>query len=108
MDASRLASEAIKTLYIDPGSPWQNGYVEGFHNKFRRECLGREIFYTLSECRVVVNDWKRKYNKVRPHRSLGMQTPSEFAKKHPNSAKILPALRPPAPTPHESCTTNPT
>lgn len=102
-----LKEQGIKTLYIDPGSPWQNGYVESFHDKFRRECLGREIFYTLTECRVVVNDWKRKYNQVRPHRSLGMQTPVEFAKNHSNRAKILPALRPTASTPEESCTTAP-
>jgi transposase InsO family protein len=102
-----LKEQGIKTLYIDPGSPWQNGYVESFHDKFRRECLGREIFYTLTECRVVVNDWKRKYNQVRPHRSLGMQTPVEFAKNHSNRAKILPALRPTASTPEESCTITP-
>ena len=102
-----LKEQGIKTLYIDPGSPWPNGYVESFHDKFRRECLGREIFYTLTECRVVVNDWKRKYNQVRPHRSLGMQTPVEFAKNHSNRAKILPALRPTASTPEESCTIAP-
>ena len=79
-----LKKQDIKTLYIAPGSPWQNGYVESFHDKFRRECLGREIFYTLTECRVVVNDWKRKYNQARPHRSLGMQTPVEFAKNRSN------------------------
>jgi len=102
-----LKKQNIKTLYIAPGSPWQNGYVESFHDKFRRECLGREIFYTLTECRVVVNDWKRKYNQVRPHRSLGMQTPLEFARNQLNRAKILPALRPTASTPEESCTIAP-
>ena len=86
---------------IDPGSPWQNGYVESFHDKFRRECLGREIFYTLTDCWVVVNDWKRKYNQVRPHRSLGMLTPVEFAKNHSNRAKILPYLRLTASTPKQ-------
>ena len=74
-----LENEGIKTLYIDPGSPWQNGYVESFHDKFRRECLGREMFYTLSESRVVIGDWRQKFNRIRPHRSLGMQTPHEFA-----------------------------
>ena len=102
-----LKEQDIKTLYIGPGNPWQNGYVESFHDKFRRECVGREIFYTLTERRVVVNDWKRKYNQVRPHRSLGMQTPVEFAKNHSNRAKILSALRPTASTPVESCTTTP-
>ena len=102
-----LKEQDMKTLYIGPGNPWQNGYVESFHDKFRRECVGREIFYTLTERRVVVNDWKRKYNQVRPHRSFGMQTPVEFAKNHSNRAKILPALRPTASTPEESCTTIP-
>jgi transposase InsO family protein len=74
-----LAEARIKTLYIEPGSPWQNGHVESFHDKFRRECLARELFYTLGESRVVIGDWRRKFNEVRPHRSLGMKTPAEFA-----------------------------
>jgi transposase InsO family protein len=76
-----LREQEIKTLYIDPGSPWQNGFVESFHDKFRRECLARELFYTLGESRVVIGDWLRKYNNIRPHRSLGMATPKEFAAK---------------------------
>lgn len=76
-----LAMHEIKTLYIEPGCPWQNGYVESFHDKFRRECLARDKFYTLSESRVVIADWRDKYNHVRPHRSLGMATPKEFAAK---------------------------
>lgn len=78
-----LEDQNIKTLYIDPGSPWQNGYVESFHDKFRRECLGRNMFYTLSESRVVIGDWRQKFNQIRPHRSLSMQTPEEFASKPP-------------------------
>lgn len=74
-----LAGAGIKTLYIDPGCPWQNGYVESFHDKFRRECLARELFYTLSEAMVVIAAWRRKFNQIRPHRSLGMKTPEEFA-----------------------------
>lgn len=74
-----LKKKNIKTLYIDPGSPWQNGYVESFHDKFRRECLSREIFYTLSEARVLIERWRGKFNAVRPHRSLGMLTPNEYA-----------------------------
>ncbi|MFM2221657.1 MAG: hypothetical protein RLZZ553_1405, partial [Verrucomicrobiota bacterium] len=77
----------IKTLYIEPGSPWQNGYVESFHDKFRRECLARELFYTLSEACVVIGDWRRKYNTVRTHRSFGMKMPAEFAAMHPNRDK---------------------
>ncbi|MFN5001598.1 MAG: integrase core domain-containing protein, partial [Akkermansiaceae bacterium] len=63
---SWLAEAGIKTLYIDPGCPWQNGYVESFHDKFRRECLARELFYTLSEARVVIAAWRMKFNQVRP------------------------------------------
>ena len=74
-----LAEGSIKTLYIEPGCPWQNGFVESFHDKFRRECLAREIFSTLSEARVVIEAWRRKYNELRPHRSLGMKTPEEYA-----------------------------
>lgn len=74
-----LAEEEIKTLYIEAGCPRQNGFVESFHDKFRRECLARELFYTLSEARVVIAAWRKKYNEVRPHRSLGMKTPEEFA-----------------------------
>ncbi len=55
------------------------GEHQSFHDKFRRECLGREMFYTLSECRVVIGDWRQKFNQIRPHRSLSMQTPQEFA-----------------------------
>ena len=93
-----LAMHEIKTLYIEPGSPWQNGYVESFHDKFRRECLARDIFYTLSESRVVIADWRDKYNHVRPHRCLRMETPKEFAAKEGK----------PFPKPEESCQTETT
>ncbi|MGE9294063.1 MAG: integrase core domain-containing protein [Puniceicoccales bacterium] len=75
-----LADNQIKTLYIDPGFPWQNGYVESFNSRFRQECLDRELLYTLSESRVVFNDWRTYYNNERPHRSLGSLTPTQFAK----------------------------
>jgi putative transposase len=54
--------------------------VESFHDKFRRECLARELFDTLGEARVVIGAWRWKLNQVRPHRSLGMRTPEEFAR----------------------------
>ena len=75
-----LAENDIKTLYIDPGCPWQNGYAESFNSRFRTECLDRELLYTLSESRVVFADWREYYNHVRPHRSLGLLCPSDFAK----------------------------
>ena len=71
----------IKTLYIEPECPWQNGYVESFHDKFRRECMARELLFTLSKCRGVVSDWRRKYNEPGPNGGLGMKTPDEFAQK---------------------------
>jgi putative transposase len=75
-----LAEEPkIKTLYIDPGSPWQNGYIESFNARLRDECLNREQLWTLTEARVVIEDWRWKYNNIRPHRSLGYITPIEFA-----------------------------
>jgi len=74
-----LKDNGIKTLYIDPGCPWRNGYAESFNSRFREECLDRELIYTLSESRVVFSDWRDYYIKQRPHRSLGLLTPSEFA-----------------------------
>jgi transposase InsO family protein len=74
-----LAQNQIRTLYIEPGSPWQNGYIESFNARFREECLNREQLWTLSEARVVIEDWRWKYNNIRPHRSLGYITPLEFA-----------------------------
>ena len=74
-----LADNDIMTIYIDPGCPWQNGFAEGFNSRLRVECLDREILHTLSEARVVTADWMDYYNHVRPHRSLGLQTPAAFA-----------------------------
>jgi len=82
-----LAECQIKTIYIDPGSPWQNGYVESFHGKFRRECLAREELWSLSEARVVIENWRYKYNVIRPHRSLQLDTPWEYASKLSSEAQ---------------------
>ncbi|MEM9913994.1 MAG: IS3 family transposase [Planctomycetota bacterium] len=65
-----LADNAIDTLYIEPGSPWQNGYIESFNARLREECLNREQLWTLTEARVVLEDWRWKYNHRRPHSSL--------------------------------------
>lgn len=75
-----LAQQAVQTLYIRPGSPWENGYLESFHDKLRDECLNRELFGHLAEARVVIEQWRREYNEQRPHSSLGYQTPREFAR----------------------------
>ena len=74
-----LKENRIKTLYIEPGSPWQNGFVESFHGRFRDECLNREQLWTLTEARVVVGDYRLKYNQVRPHSRLGYESPAVFA-----------------------------
>jgi transposase InsO family protein len=74
-----LANRGIRTLYIDPGSPWQNGYVESFNSRFRDECLNGEQLYTLSEARVVISDWIGIYNEERPHGGVGYLTPNEAA-----------------------------
>jgi len=81
---SWLASQSIKTLYIEPGSPWQNGFIESFHARLRDECLNRELLYTLTEARVVIEDWRWKYNNLRPHGSLGFISPIEFEQQLPN------------------------
>jgi transposase InsO family protein len=64
------------TLFIEPGSPWENGYVESFNGKLRDELLDREIFYTLTEAKVLIERWRREYNTVRPHSSLGYRPPA--------------------------------
>ena len=72
------AQNEIKTIYIDPGYPWQNGYIESFIDKFRRECLNRELIFTLSGLRVICADYKQLYNYERPHRSLDLLTPKWY------------------------------
>jgi len=74
-----LKMKAIKTIYIEPGSPWQNGYVESFHGRFRDECLNQEQFWGLKEARVIIGDFQRYYNYERGHSSLGKQSPKEYA-----------------------------
>jgi putative transposase len=71
-----LAGLGSKTLYIEPGSPWENGYCESFNGKLRDECLNQEIFYSLNEARIVIEQWRNQYNTVRPHSSLGYRPPA--------------------------------
>lgn len=66
----------VKTLYIAPGSPWENGYCESFNSKLRDEFLDREVLYTLKEAQVLIEAWKRHYNTARPHSSLGYRPPA--------------------------------
>ena len=71
-----IAAVGAKTAYIEPGSPWENGYCESFNARFRDELLNGEIFYTLKEAQVVIEDWRRHYNTVRPHSALGWKPPA--------------------------------
>ena len=73
---SWLASVGAKTLYIEPGSPWENGYCESFNGKLRDELLNGEIFYSLKEAKVVIGQWRHHYNTVRPHSSLRYRPPA--------------------------------
>jgi putative transposase len=68
------------SAYIDPGSPWQNPYVESFNSRVRDELLDGELFYTLTEAQVLVEDWREDYNERRPHSALGMTAPARFAR----------------------------
>ena len=69
-----------KTLYIAPGSPWENGYCESFNGKLRNELLNGEIFYTLREAQVLIEQWRQHYNRVRPHSALGYRPPAPEAR----------------------------
>jgi transposase InsO family protein len=71
-----LAHVGTATLYIEPGSPWENGYCESFNGKLRDECLNGEIFYSLQEAQIVIEQWRVEYNTVRPHSALGYRPPA--------------------------------
>ena len=74
----RLWLEAVdvQTLFIELGSPWENGYVESFNGKLRDELLAREIFYTLTEAKILIDRWRRQYNTVRPKQCAGVSSTS--------------------------------
>ena len=87
---SWLADRQVKTLYIEPGSPWQNGHVESFHGSLRDECLDRELMLSLAEARVIIEDYRRHYNEERPHGGLGYRTPAQaFHEAQAGDAKEL-------------------
>ena len=74
-----LSRLGVGTLFIEPGSPWENGYVESFNGKLRDELLNGEIFYTLKEAKVLIEGWRQKFNRLRPHSSLGYRPPGPEA-----------------------------
>jgi putative transposase len=71
-----IAAVGTKTAYITPGSPWENGFIESFNARLRDELLNGEIFYTLREAQIVIESWRRHYNTVRPHASIGYRAPA--------------------------------
>ena len=81
-----LAAEKIKPIYIEPASPWQNGFVESCHGRFRDECLNREQRWTLTAARVVIEDFRIHYNTQRPHSKLGYRSPVHYAAQLTRSA----------------------
>jgi transposase InsO family protein len=80
-----LAKVGVKTLYITPGSPWENGYCESFNGSLRDELLNGEIFYSLAEAQILIEAWRRHYNTVRPHSSLEYRPPAPEAVPSPVS-----------------------
>jgi transposase InsO family protein len=87
---SWLGKQGCQTLYIEPGSPWENGLIESFIGKFRDECLNMEIFRNGAEARVITEAWREEYNRCRPHSALGYLTPQEFAAQARSAASATP------------------
>ena len=83
---SWVVAQGMTTALIEPGKPWQNGVTESFNGKFRDECLSLEWFRSRAEAKVIIETWRRHYNEVRPHSSLGYLTPNEFVARQANAA----------------------
>jgi len=73
-----VIAHSINTAYIDPGKPWQNGSNESFNGKFRDECLGMQWFKNRIDAKILIEEFRRQFNEIRPHSSLGQLTPVEF------------------------------
>ena len=89
-----LGRIGVKTLFIEPGSPWENGYCESFNSKLRDELLGGELFSTLHEAKVLIEQWRWHYNAIRPHSSLGYRPPAPETILPPAPDLPYAALRP--------------
>jgi len=87
-----LGRVGARTLYIEPGSPWENGYIESFNGKLRDELLDREVFYTLLKVRVLTERYRRTYNRIRPHSSLGYRPPAPEALLPADPVSVLAGL----------------
>jgi transposase InsO family protein len=92
-----IAAVGAKTAYIAPGSPWENGFIESFNARLRDELLDGEIFYSLKEAQVIIESWRRHYNTVRPHGSLGYRPPAPEVFVPAMSMRAAPHPRPAAP-----------
>jgi transposase InsO family protein len=90
-----LAALGVQTQYIEPGSPWENGYCESFNGKLRDNLLNGEIFMTMKEAEIVIEDWRRHYNRRRPHRSLGGKPPAPLTVFAPPMGGAMGLLSPP-------------
>src|SRR5438874_13463659 len=101
-----IGAVGAKTAYISPGSPWENGFIESFNARLRDELLDGEIFYTLREAEIVIESWRRHYNTVRPHASIGYRAPAPevfvpalaawpAAQSRPAPPAMLPLVPPP-------------
>ena len=88
-----LAANGAQTIYIKPGSPWQNAYIESFNDKLRNECLNQEVFANGQEAREVIETWRCDYNEQRPHSSLGYLTPDQFTARWRNSSRPTASFR---------------
>jgi putative transposase len=88
-----LGQLSVETLYIEPGSPWENGYAESFHSRVRDEFLAMEEFESLSAAQRLTRQWRDDYNQNRPHSSLGYVTPAEFAARCAASVRATPSLQ---------------
>jgi transposase InsO family protein len=91
---SWLKTLEVRPLYIEPGSPWENGYVESFHGRLRDELLNGELFDTLWEAQVLLKQWRREYNAIRPHSALGYRPPAPEAWTWQVKEARIGALRP--------------
>lgn len=97
-NGSEFVSEAVKRwfaasgtegLYVEKGSPWQNGFAEAFNSRFREECLNMNLFYTVKEASEIIKDWQWRYNERRPHSSLKGLPPAEFARRYQTLSQSL-------------------
>ena len=101
-----LGELGVKTRFIEPGSPWENGYNENFNGTLQNELLKREIFYSLEEAKVLIEQWRREYNTHRPHSSLGYRPPAPEAIRPDPKLLNLHLLPGPPPSQKEGACTN--